>query len=85
MMDKIVWDEERFSVGHPLLDRQHKVIVETINSLIDLSRKPHEKADLMRILTRMSSYSSYHFGVEESLLRNAKLEHLDQQVDDHEA
>ncbi|MBT7307266.1 MAG: hemerythrin, partial [Gammaproteobacteria bacterium] len=36
-MEKIIWNEKVFSVGHPLMDEQHRILVGLINQFIDLS------------------------------------------------
>ena len=82
-MEKIVWNDELFSVGYPILDEQHKTVIGMINELIDLSSTDYSRADLLRILIRMASYSSYHFGVEEALLKNIGSQHLDEQIQAH--
>lgn len=83
MTDKIVWDQEKFSVGHSLMDNQHKKIVETINELVELSYADFTKADVLKLLDELMLFARQHFGSEEALLRAFKVPYLEEQKVSH--
>lgn len=63
-MKKMVWTDA-FSVGVPLMDEQHKRLIEMINALADAS----EAVCVFDIIMRMYSYADEHFLAEEALMR----------------
>ena len=67
-MKKIVWEDE-FSVGVEELDRQHKQIIEVINSLIDKPRIFFRSQNVSSALVDLTNYVSEHFLLEEQLLQ----------------
>ncbi len=67
-MKKIVWKDE-FSVGVETLDRQHKQIIEVINSLIDKPRIFFRSQNVSSALMDLTNYVSEHFLLEERLLQ----------------
>ena len=77
-MNKIVWKDE-FSVGVEALDRQHRQIIEVINSLIDKPRIFFRSQNVSSALMDLTNYVSEHFLLEERLLQEngypALLEH----------
>ncbi len=79
-MEKIVW-KERFSVGVPALDEQHKRLIDLINNLRDSDRK----GIALETVTGMIEYASVHFKAEEALLRQAGYSELPTQQREHKA
>ena len=67
-MKKIVWKDE-FSVGVETLDRQHKQIIEIINSLIDKPSIFFRSQNVSSALMDLTNYVSEHFLLEEHLLQ----------------
>jgi len=67
-MKKIAWKNE-FSVGVEELDRQHKQIIEVINSLIDKPRIFFRSQNVSAALIDLTNYVSEHFLLEERLLQ----------------
>ena len=67
-MKKIVWKDE-FSVGVEELDRQHKQIIEVINSLVDKPRIFFRSNNVSAALIDLTNYVSEHFLLEERLLQ----------------
>lgn len=67
--DIFVW-ESQFETGIAELDRQHRHLVEQINSLGILlhSRKDGFEKALLRILEALSDYADFHFRYEEALM-----------------
>ena len=83
-MDKFVWDSEKFGVGHELIDHHHRVLMDIVNSLIDLSEQEGpSKAEYIQILMKMSDYSHYHFKAEEGLLSSVDYPEFESQHDQH--
>ncbi len=82
-MNKLVWSAD-MSVGHDELDRQHQVIINLINQLIDIQNSSFDKEALRDVSSELVKYSMEHLKYEEDLLQaNAypefnkhKLEHF---------
>jgi hemerythrin-like metal-binding protein len=66
-MNKIRWDE-RFSVGIPKLDEQHKELAKMINYLIENRDCSADSEPIADVLDRMTRYAAYHFKTEERLM-----------------
>lgn len=80
----IEWEQERFSVGHSLMDRQHKKIVEIINQLVVKGNSGEmSEEELHLALVEMNEYAVAHFQAEESLLSLYAPELLKEQVTAH--
>mgnify|MGYP004005889225 CR=1 FL=1 len=82
-MEPIAWDEEKFSVGHPLMDSQHQTIIGIINKLIVLSHGDANKLDLLDIFMEISNYAMNHFDEEEAILSQWGGSILKEQTDSH--
>ncbi len=83
-MDKFVWDSEKYGVGHELIDHHHQVLMDIVNSLIDLSEQENPgKSDYIQILMKVSDYSHYHFKAEEGLLATIDYPDIGKQRDEH--
>lgn len=69
MEKKIEWDK-KYELGVPLIDSQHKRIVELAGDLHDaLSGDPERyKGNLEGILKALCDYTDYHFAAEERLI-----------------
>lgn len=77
---KIVWNE-RFSVGVPSMDEQHKNLIELINAL-----GPAASADAVSTgIAGMFNYAARHFKNEEALLLQSGYSELSAQQREHEA
>ena len=87
--DKITW-QPNYSVGHPILDEQHKKLLRLCNQAIDCmnSETPEAIAMFHLILNDLANYTETHFKTEEEILarcnypliENHKSEHLAYQV-----
>ncbi|MDR2786474.1 MAG: bacteriohemerythrin [Treponema sp.] len=82
----VVWDD-RYSVGIPLIDDQHKKLIELTNDLYDACREGTEAA---RIRFREAAhgtvdYVKYHFAAEEKLLENVKYPDFSLHKKEHES
>ncbi len=83
-MDKFVWDDEKFGIGHELIDHHHRVLMDIVNSLIDLSLQGSpSKADYIQLVMKISDYSHYHFRAEEGILSSIEYPEFERQQDEH--
>ncbi len=62
------WDE-RFSVGHALLDSQHKKIIDLINELSELVGHEYDTSMINKVLNDLYEYIKEHLHQEERLLQ----------------
>lgn len=74
-MSFITWDQ-KYELGIQTIDRQHKKLVDYINSLAELkeSNQPDKKEEIRKILRFLVDYCDSHFKYEESCFRNYKYE-----------
>jgi len=77
-MQEIVW-HERFSVGVPSMDAQHKHLIELLNGL----RSSNDENTAYNTIMSMFDYARIHFRDEESLLRQAGYSELPAQILEH--
>ena len=68
-MEPLVWQEE-WSVGNESLDRDHKRLVEIINSISETSESSE---DAIRLLDDLRDYTEMHFGKEERMMEAAQI------------
>ena len=66
-MIPIEWDENKMNFGSPLIDGQHKHLIEIINLLTTTISDKVEKKDIQYILDKLIDYAAYHFNSEEEL------------------
>jgi len=65
-MDKFVW-EDKYSVGIPSLDEQHKRFFGIADNIIDmLERKEFNEAKLSELLEQLVTHGLIHFRTEEA-------------------
>lgn len=60
------------STNIPIIDEQHRGIVETINSLYYFMRNKQASEIIMSTIAKMEQYAYIHFLTEENLLKQAK-------------
>jgi hemerythrin len=75
-MSDIIWDES-LAINIPLIDSQHKQLIEMINELsqaID-QKKSHEILD--SLFARLITYTQTHFAAEEELMKIINYNRLD--------
>jgi hemerythrin len=82
----VVWDD-KYSVGIPLIDDQHKELIRLTNDLYEscLAGEDAARANFMEAVKGAVDYVKYHFGVEEKLLQNAGYPELAEHKKEHEA
>jgi hemerythrin-like metal-binding protein len=83
-MDKIVWRDE-FSVGHEVIDAQHKKLVAMINRLISSSRVTTGSETISEILAEMTDYVQVHFETEEKLMARVNYPRIEEHKAQHRA
>lgn len=64
---EIIWDEN-YSVGHDVLDFQHKKLLKICNDLYWLIKKDESDEHFHEVLNDLSNYARIHFEYEESVL-----------------
>lgn len=79
-MQAIEWSK-RFSVGVEMLDSQHKVLVELVNTMLSKT----DPGTMFDGIMGMFNYASEHFAAEENLLRASGYPELDRQIIEHKA
>lgn len=67
-MPLLDWDE-KFSVGDPMMDTQHKKWISYINELYDAVKEGRGEEELAEILENVVIYTRYHFASEERFLK----------------
>jgi hemerythrin-like metal-binding protein len=77
-MQGILWNE-RFSVGVPAMDEQHKRLIDLLNTL----RASEDIGIAFDTIMGMFDYASVHFRAEEDLLRQAGYSELETQEREH--
>ena len=60
---------EKFILGIPEIDQQHKQIVDLINKLSDLRNKEADNEGLDELINELISYTKTHLSYEENLLK----------------
>ncbi|MEN9227979.1 MAG: hemerythrin family protein [Gloeomargarita sp. HHBFW_bins_205] len=64
-LPRYVWDE-RIKVGLPLIDNQHRELIEAINDLADAIEQQQGAAAVKKLIAFLKGYAEWHFGQEES-------------------
>lgn len=64
-MGRIEWNEG-LGVGIPVIDAQHKVLLELINRLSEAAEAGKARAEIGPILLELESYAKEHFALEEN-------------------
>lgn len=82
-MKKLIDWEEKYCVGFPEIDNQHKELVNIINKLYNsiLSNITVEK--LKDILTKMDNYVDFHFSFEEDLFKKHNYNNTTKHINEH--
>ena len=66
MSDLLIWSHA-YSVGHEVVDGQHKKLVGLINTLHNIGDGPNAATEVEAVLDELIRYTVYHFGTEERL------------------
>lgn len=73
---RMEWSAD-YELGIALIDRQHRRIVDFINTLDELVDKPGARLGVARVLHDLVDYTESHFGFEEALLAEAGFAELE--------
>lgn len=68
-MASIKWSNE-LSVGVPLIDEQHKTLIQIANGLINAVAKGSGPRVIKNVVRRLREYTVFHFNSEEELMRD---------------
>jgi hemerythrin len=74
----VEWDE-KYCVGIPLIDEQHKTLIEHTNTLYQgcLAGSEEERASyFLKTVHSVVDYTKFHFSAEEKMLENVKYPNL---------
>ncbi len=80
---KILTWSQSFSVGAPLLDRQHQFLFDIINRLRAACAQNLAQEDILEIIRQLYTYSATHFKDEEVLLEKKGCNLLGEQQTHH--
>jgi len=75
--------EERYSVGVPQLDEEHKTILALINTIALNRDQPGWQANLVEILNQLTNYAIGHCEREEAMLKEVGYPDLQGQQREH--
>jgi hemerythrin len=85
-MEKFVEWDSRYSVGIPLIDEQHKKLIELTNDLYEACLGGIESAtsNFREAIRGTVEYVKYHFAAEEKILENVKYPGIAAHKKEHE-
>lgn len=69
--EKIVWSST-FETGMEEIDRQHRLLVDTINQASNLLRDEYLQEDLRTIVNTLIRYTQFHFETEEQFMLDSQ-------------
>ena len=82
-MEKFHWDDT-YSVGVSQMDDEHRIILSTINQMMDAPEGSAGSESITNILARLTKYASKHFEHEELLLKEHEYPELSSQRREHQ-
>ena len=82
-MEMLAWDAERYSVGDPRLDSDHKKIINYVSQITALWSAESPSAEVMGKIQEMEQFLLEHYQLEEELLEKFERETLRQQQNSH--
>jgi hemerythrin len=66
-MASIAWSEA-FSVGNPLLDSDHRILIDLTQQLFDATDTGQSRDVVRSVLSALSEYAEHHFHREEAMM-----------------
>ena len=81
-MQRFVWNES-YSIGHELVDAQHRQLFEIINRLAIYDQASTNLELISQILSQLTEYASFHFETEESYLEKIACANLVSHKQEH--
>lgn len=83
---KIVQWTSELELGIPVIDKQHRRIVDAINELVEEQQHPSDsETTLVSVMNGLIDYTYSHFAFEESLMEEAGYEYLQVHQQTHKA
>lgn len=82
-MTLIEWDE-RFSIGVPSVDHEHRQLIGLVNDTYDRLVCPGGENAVMDFLGEIFARISMHFALEEKIMRDKIYDHYNEHKADHE-
>ncbi len=83
MNPKIIEWEEKHSVGVKLIDDQHKVLIDIVNTLIRILATTPTKEKIDEIISRLQDYKEFHFTTEEGYFKEFNYENTEEHIVKH--
>jgi hemerythrin-like metal-binding protein len=83
-MESLIQWNDNFSVHIPLLDDQHKELINILNIMKAAVDAKKDKAAQEYIIQKMMEYSIFHFTSEEEIMRNYDFPELNEHMKEHE-
>jgi hemerythrin len=81
----IAWTED-MSVGMPMLDADHRVLIDLINRLDSVAADPAAREDVVRrVIDALVLYASFHFEREEKVMQACGFPGMDPHMEEHAA
>jgi hemerythrin len=78
----IEWDSS-FQLDISEIDKQHQMLIKMLNDLYVAMQFKKKKAELGKLLNRMSVYAAFHFAKEENLLEMSGYPDTDTHITEH--
>jgi hemerythrin-like metal-binding protein len=83
-MPRIEWNQETMSVGHPLVDEQHRKLIGLLNQMSQtLETSAGDKRLVGQALKELCDYTVNHFNTEETLMDPDAYPEYDAHVSEH--
>ena len=82
-MAKVQWSDD-LSVGVPLIDQQHQMLIGRIQELSEAIRNYQGGGEIAKTLDFLMDYVNFHFGTEERHMRALDYPGLDEHLEKHQ-
>ncbi|AWU97589.1 bacteriohemerythrin [Azospirillum ramasamyi] len=81
-MTYVAWDES-MSVGVPVLDDEHRRLLDLFNGLLESGITPANREELSSLLASLKDYVAVHFAREEAMMERCGYPELDRHLAAH--
>lgn len=81
-MERVEWTD-KLSIGHELIDSQHKRLLVLVNDVAEAVDKDYDKEEVGQALGRLCDYTVEHFAAEEDLMDMDAYVHYDTHLSEH--
>ena len=82
-MNLLQW-EDKYSIGVPAIDHEHRQIIDLINALYTDLVESHSEDRTRKFLGELYAKISAHFALEEKMMRDIEYDHYEEHKADHE-